>query len=68
MGYFNANERFDDVELGSVAKNIDDNIYPYFSQVVILLLDNKKLEALPKRKDLLSVMQVGNFVLYIYLM
>jgi hypothetical protein len=36
MGYFHANERSDDVELGNVAKNIGDHIYRYFSQAVIL--------------------------------
>ncbi|KAJ6423698.1 hypothetical protein OIU84_024636, partial [Salix udensis] len=48
VGYFHANERSDDVELGNVAKNIGDHIYRYFPQAAILLLDNKKLEALPK--------------------
>ncbi|KAF2300002.1 hypothetical protein GH714_006637 [Hevea brasiliensis] len=40
----------DDAELGNVAKNIGDHIYRYFPQAAILLLDNKKLEALPKGK------------------
>uniref|UniRef100_A0A2K2C9P5 MPN domain-containing protein n=1 Tax=Populus trichocarpa TaxID=3694 RepID=A0A2K2C9P5_POPTR len=57
VGYFHANERSDDVELGNVAKNIGDHIYRYFPQAAILLLDNKKLEALPKGKDGLPVMQ-----------
>lgn len=38
MGYFHANERSDDVELGSVAKNIGDHIYRYFPQAAILLV------------------------------
>lgn len=58
VGYFHANERSDDVELGNVAKNIGDHIYRYFPQAAILLLDNKKLEALPKGKDRLPVMQL----------
>lgn len=58
VGYFHANERSDDVELGNVAKNIGDHIYRYFPQAAILLLDNKKLEALPKGKDGLPVMQL----------
>ncbi|XP_061965721.1 ER membrane protein complex subunit 8/9 homolog [Populus nigra] len=58
VGYFHANERSDDVELGNVAKNIGDHIYCYFPQAAILLLDNKKLEALPKGKDGLPVMQL----------
>ncbi|XP_011038845.1 PREDICTED: ER membrane protein complex subunit 8/9 homolog [Populus euphratica] len=58
VGYFHANERSDDVELGNVAKNIGDHIYRYFPQAAILLLDNKKLEALPKGKDWLPVMQL----------
>ncbi|XP_021906156.1 ER membrane protein complex subunit 8/9 homolog isoform X1 [Carica papaya] len=57
VGYFHANERFDDVELGNVAKNIGDHIYRYFPQAPILLLDHKKLEALPKGKDRSPVMQ-----------
>lgn len=38
MGYFNANERFDDYELGSVAKNTGDHISRYFPQAAILLV------------------------------
>lgn len=38
VGYFHANERFDDVELGNVAKNIGDHIYRYFPQAPILLV------------------------------
>ncbi|KAJ6949815.1 ER membrane protein complex subunit 8/9 [Populus alba x Populus x berolinensis] len=63
VGYFHANERSDDVELGNVAKNIGDHIYRYFPQAAILLLDNKKLEALPKGKDRLPVMQICNKLL-----
>ncbi|XP_057982508.1 ER membrane protein complex subunit 8/9 homolog [Malania oleifera] len=58
VGYFHANERFDDVELGIVAKNIGDHIHRYFPQAGVLLLDNKKLEALPKGKDQSPVMQL----------
>ncbi|KAB1215076.1 hypothetical protein CJ030_MR4G018540 [Morella rubra] len=57
VGYFHANERFDDSELGGVAKNIGDHIYRYFPQAPVLLLDNKKLEALPRSKDRSPVMQ-----------
>ncbi|KAH8518925.1 hypothetical protein H0E87_000685 [Populus deltoides] len=38
VGYFHANERSDDVELGNVAKNIGDHIYRYFPQAAILLI------------------------------
>lgn len=58
VGYFHANERFDDVELGNVAKNIGDHIYRYFPQAPILLLDHIKLEALPKGKGRSPVMQL----------
>ncbi|KAL0306230.1 UNVERIFIED_CONTAM: ER membrane protein complex subunit/9 [Sesamum radiatum] len=51
VGYFHANERCDDFELASVAKNIGDHITRYFPQAALLLLDNKKLESLPKGKD-----------------
>ncbi|RVX14787.1 ER membrane protein complex subunit 8/9-like [Vitis vinifera] len=62
VGYFHANERFDDAELSSVAKNIGDHIYRYFPQAAVILLDNKKLESLPKGKDRSPVMQVSPFV------
>lgn len=58
VGYFHANERFDDYELSNVAKNIGDQIYRYFPQAAILLLDNRRLEALPKAKDRNPVMQL----------
>ncbi|KAL7217268.1 hypothetical protein ACSBR1_029053 [Camellia fascicularis] len=58
VGYFHANERFDDSELGNVAKNIGDHIHRYFSQAGLLLLDNKKLEALSKGKDRSPVIQL----------
>ncbi|KAI3456790.1 hypothetical protein Pfo_013453 [Paulownia fortunei] len=58
VGYFHANERYDDFELASVAKNIGDHISRYFPQAALLLLDNKKLESLPKGKDRSPVMQL----------
>ncbi|XP_059662370.1 ER membrane protein complex subunit 8/9 homolog [Cornus florida] len=58
VGYYHANERFDDFELNNVAKNIGDHIYRYFPQAAVLLLDNKKLEALPKSKERSPVMQL----------
>ncbi|KAK6947113.1 ER membrane protein complex subunit 8/9 [Dillenia turbinata] len=58
VGYFHANERFDDVELSNVAKNIGDHIHRYFPQASLLLLDNKKLEALSKGNDRSPVMQL----------
>ncbi|XP_015972834.1 ER membrane protein complex subunit 8/9 homolog [Arachis duranensis] len=58
VGYFHANERSDDYELGGVAKNIGDHICRYFPQAAILLLDNKKLEALKKSKDRSAVTQL----------
>jgi len=57
VGYFHANERFDDVELGNVARNIGDHIHRYFPQAALLLLDNNKLEALSKGKDRSPVVQ-----------
>ncbi|KAL8142149.1 hypothetical protein V2J09_015181 [Rumex salicifolius] len=58
VGYFHANERFDDYELSNVAKNIGEHIYRYFPQAAVLLLDNRKLDALPKVKDRKPVMQL----------
>ncbi|XP_073151121.1 ER membrane protein complex subunit 8/9 homolog [Henckelia pumila] len=58
VGYFHANERCNDFELAGVAKNIGDHITRYFPQAALLLLDNKKLEALPQGKDRSPVMQL----------
>ncbi|KAK6934632.1 ER membrane protein complex subunit 8/9 [Dillenia turbinata] len=58
VGYFHANERFDDAELSNVAKNIGDHIHRYFPQSALLLLDNKKLKAWSKGKDRSPVMQL----------
>ncbi|MFS7893472.1 putative ER membrane protein complex subunit [Helianthus anomalus] len=58
VGYFHANERFDDLELGTVARNIADHVYRYFPQAALLLLDNKKLGALRNNKDMAPVMQL----------
>lgn len=38
MGYFHANERYDDPELAGVAKNIGDHITRYFPQAALLLV------------------------------
>ncbi|MFS8004674.1 putative ER membrane protein complex subunit [Helianthus anomalus] len=38
VGYFHANERFDDLELGTVARNIADHVYRYFPQAALLLV------------------------------
>ncbi|KAI3675756.1 hypothetical protein L1987_85349 [Smallanthus sonchifolius] len=58
VGYFHANERFDDLELGSVARNIGDHIHRYFPQSAVLLLDNRKLGALRNKKDAAPIMQL----------
>ncbi|XP_068669835.1 ER membrane protein complex subunit 8/9 homolog [Aristolochia californica] len=58
VGYYHANERYDDSELGNVPKKIGDQIFRYFPQAAILLLDNKKLEALQKRNDRNPVVQL----------
>ncbi|KAF8379817.1 hypothetical protein HHK36_029266 [Tetracentron sinense] len=38
VGYYHANERFDDFELGNIAKNIGDHICRYFPQAALLLI------------------------------
>ncbi|XP_077246146.1 ER membrane protein complex subunit 8/9 homolog [Tasmannia lanceolata] len=58
VGYYHANERFDDFELGNVAKRIGDHIFRYFPHAPLLLLDNKKLEALLKGNDRNPVVQL----------
>ena len=40
VGYFHANERFDDLELDSIAKNIGNHICRYFPQCAVLLVCN----------------------------
>lgn len=39
VGYFHANERYDDAELGGIAKNIGDHMHRYFPQAAILLVN-----------------------------
>ncbi|PIA37296.1 hypothetical protein AQUCO_03000116v1 [Aquilegia coerulea] len=58
VGYYHANERYDDFELNNIAKKIGDHIYRYFPQVAVLLLDNKKFEALSNGKDRNPVVQL----------
>ncbi|KAG9154550.1 hypothetical protein Leryth_014993 [Lithospermum erythrorhizon] len=58
VGYFHANERFNDSELGVVAKNIGDHISKYLPQAALFLLDNQKLGDLPKAKDASPVVQL----------
>ena len=38
MGYFHANERFDDYDVGGVAKNIADHISRSFPHAALLLV------------------------------
>ncbi|KAG9455468.1 hypothetical protein H6P81_008372 [Aristolochia fimbriata] len=58
VGYYHANERYDDSDLGNVSKKIGDQISRYFPQAAILLLDNKKLEALQKGNDTSPAVQL----------
>ncbi|CAM6032795.1 unnamed protein product [Sphagnum compactum] len=48
VGYYHANEFFDDYELSSIARKIGDHIARYCPQAGILLLDNRQLGALSK--------------------
>ncbi|KAG0586274.1 hypothetical protein KC19_2G077900 [Ceratodon purpureus] len=48
VGYYHANEQFDNYELGSVGKKIGDHIARHCPQAGILLLDNRQLVALAK--------------------
>jgi Uncharacterised protein family (UPF0172) len=38
VGYYHANERYDDCELGSTARKIGDHIFRYFPQAAVLLV------------------------------
>ncbi|XP_010276826.1 PREDICTED: ER membrane protein complex subunit 8/9 homolog [Nelumbo nucifera] len=58
VGYYHANERYDDFDLGSAARNIGDHIHRYFPQAAVLLLDNRKLETLSEGKDRSPVVQL----------
>ncbi|KAL5998918.1 hypothetical protein ACLOJK_009866 [Asimina triloba] len=58
VGYYHANERYDDFELGSIARKIGDHIFRYFPQAALLLLDNRKLEALLKASDRSPILQL----------
>lgn len=58
VGYYHANERFDDDELNLVARKIGDHVIRFFPQAVILLLDNKRLASLLKNESLKSILQL----------
>lgn len=58
VGYYHANERYDDYELGNAAKKIGDHVARYFARAAVLLLDNRKLEALLKDKGRDPVVQL----------
>eukprot|EP00250_Pteridium_aquilinum_P000937 c11121_g1_i1 orf=141-758(+) len=58
LGYYHANERFDDNELNPIARKIGDHIVRYCPQAVVLLLDNKQLAALPKSGSRKPAMQM----------
>lgn len=58
VGYYHANERYEDLELSSLAKKIGDHITRYCPQAAILLLDNKLLEELPRDGSKRPVVQL----------
>lgn len=58
VGYYHANERFDDYDLNPVARKIGDHIVRYCQQAVLLLLDNKQLASLAKDESKKSVLQL----------
>ncbi|PKA59978.1 ER membrane protein complex subunit 8/9 like [Apostasia shenzhenica] len=58
VGYYHANERHDDSELGGAARKIGDHIFRYFPQAALLLLDNKRLEGLAKGKGCDPVLEL----------
>ncbi|GFZ07354.1 uncharacterized protein family [Actinidia rufa] len=39
VGYFHANERFNDFELSNVARNIGDHVHRYFPQAALILVE-----------------------------
>ncbi|WOL13061.1 ER membrane protein complex subunit [Canna indica] len=58
VGYYHANERHDDEELGNPGKKIGDHIFRYFPRAAVLLLDNAKLAKLPSGKGRDPVVQL----------
>ncbi|KAI5055391.1 hypothetical protein GOP47_0028912 [Adiantum capillus-veneris] len=58
VGYYHANERFDDFELSPVARKIGDHIARYCQKAVILLLDSNQLAVLPKSNSSKPAMQL----------
>eukprot|EP00262_Sarcandra_glabra_P013038 TRINITY_DN351_c0_g1_i1.p1 TRINITY_DN351_c0_g1~~TRINITY_DN351_c0_g1_i1.p1 ORF type:complete len:202 (-),score=27.45 TRINITY_DN351_c0_g1_i1:446-1051(-) len=58
VGYYHANERYDDHDLGIVAKKIGDHMFRYFPNAALILLDNKKLEELTKKSSRNPVVQL----------
>ncbi|ERM95163.1 hypothetical protein AMTRI_Chr07g81760 [Amborella trichopoda] len=58
IGYYHANERYNEFELPNIAKRIGEHISRYFPQAAVLLLDNKKLEAISEGKSREPVVQL----------
>ncbi|CAK9236860.1 unnamed protein product [Sphagnum troendelagicum] len=58
VGYYHANERFDDYELSSVARKIGDHITRSCPQAGIFLLDNRQLGVLSKGATQKPVVQL----------
>ncbi|KAJ7556746.1 hypothetical protein O6H91_05G096400 [Diphasiastrum complanatum] len=58
VGYYHANELFDDYELNGIARKISDQLARYYPQACCLLLDNRLLEALPKESSRKPVLQL----------
>jgi len=58
VGYYCANERFDNYDLGSLAKNIGDQIAKHCPQSAILLLDYRLLADLSNGNTKKPVVQV----------
>ncbi|CAA6671965.1 unnamed protein product [Spirodela intermedia] len=58
VGYYQANERFNDEQLSGAARKIGDHIFRYFPRAALLLLSNNYLEALLKRKVNIPVVEL----------
>eukprot|EP00252_Welwitschia_mirabilis_P013168 TRINITY_DN29074_c0_g1_i1.p1 TRINITY_DN29074_c0_g1~~TRINITY_DN29074_c0_g1_i1.p1 ORF type:complete len:216 (-),score=41.00 TRINITY_DN29074_c0_g1_i1:388-1035(-) len=58
VGYYHANECYDDCELNALAKKIGDHIARYCPQAAICLLDNKLLEEFSKGESKKPVVQL----------
>lgn len=60
VGYYHANERYADRELGHVARKIGERLQSRFNQAVIALVDNRGMNSAPDKLPLFVFSLAGN--------